>query len=154
MKTMYELPEVRIRLCEGASLYSTEPVLSPDIANKLIRTEMKYLDREALVVLNLDSQLHPINFNVVSIGCDNKSAFKMGDVFKSSILSSASCIMLFHNHPSGNPSPSEEDINITRRIINAGSLLDINLMDHIIVGGDTYYSFLKSMSYLFEVKES
>ena len=149
MKPMYELPEVRIRLCEGASLYSTEPVLSPDIANKLIRTEMKYLDREALVVLNLDSQLHPINFNVVSIGCDNKSAFKMGDVFKSSILSSASCIMLFHNHPSGNHSPSEEDIDITRRVMKAGSLLDINLMDHIIIGGDTYYSFRESMNYLF-----
>ena len=149
MKPMYELPEVRIRLCEWASLYSTEPVLSPDIANKLIRTEMKYLDREALVVLNLDSQLHPINFNVVSIGCDNKSAFKMGDVFKSSILSSASCIMLFHNHPSGNPSPSEEDIDVTKRMMNAGDLLDIKLIDHIIIGGDTYYSFRESMNYLF-----
>ncbi len=149
----YELPEVRIRLCEGASLYSTEPISDPETANKLIRKEMKYLDRESLVVLNLDYQLHPINFNVVSIGCDNKSSFKLSDVFKTSILSSASCIMLFHNHPSGNPSPSEEDIDITRRMIKAGSLLDINLMDHIIVGGDTYYSFRKSMNYLFELKE-
>lgn len=154
MKPMYELPEVRIRLCEGASLYSTEPVLSPDIANKLIRTEMKYLDREALVVLNLDSQLHPINFNVVSIGCDNKSAFKIGDVFKSSILSSASCIMLFHNHPSGNLSPSENDIDVTKRMMNAGDLLDIKLIDHIIIGGDNYYSFRESMNYLFELKEN
>lgn len=149
----YELPEVRIRLCEDASLYSTEPISDPETANKLIRKEMKYLDRESLVVLNLDYQLHPINFNVVSIGCDNKSSFKLSDVFKTSILSSASCIMLFHNHPSGNPSPSEEDIDITRRMIKAGSLLDINLMDHIIVGGDTYYSFRKSMNYLFELKE-
>lgn len=149
----YELPEVRIRLCEGASLYSTKPISDPETANKLIRKEMKYLDRESLVVLNLDYQLHPINFNVVSIGCDNRSSFKLSDVFKTSILSSASCIMLFHNHPSGNPSPSEEDIDITRRIINAGSLLDINLMDHIIVGGDTYYSFRKSMSYLFELQK-
>lgn len=147
---MYELPEVRIRLCEGASLYSTEPVLSPDIANKLIRAEMRYLDREALVVLNLDSQLHPINFNVVSIGCDNKSAFKMGDVFKSSILSSTSCIMLFHNHPSGNPNPSEDDIDVTKRMMNAGNMLDIKLIDHIIIGGDTYYSFRESMNYLFD----
>lgn len=149
----YELPEVRIRLCEGASLYSTKPISDPETANKLIRKEMKYLDRESLVVLNLDYQLHPINFNVVSIGCDNRSSFKLSDVFKTSILSSASCIMLFHNHPSGNPSPSEEDIDITRRMIEAGSMLDINLMDHIIVGGDTYYSFRKSMSYLFELKE-
>lgn len=149
----YELPEVRIRLCEGASLYSTKPISDPETANKLIRKEMKYLDRESLVVLNLDYQLHPINFNVVSIGGDNRSSFKLSDVFKTSILSSASCIMLFHNHPSGNPSPSEEDIDITRRMIEAGSMLDINLMDHIIVGGDTYYSFRKSMSYLFELKE-
>lgn len=150
----YELPEVRIRLCEGASLYSTKPISDPETANKLIRKEMKYLDRESLVVLNLDYQLHPINFNVVSIGCDNRSSFKLSDVFKTSILSSASCIMLFHNHPSGNPSPSEEDINITKRVMKAGDLLDIRLMDHIIVGGDTYYSFRKSMSYLFEIKES
>lgn len=149
----YELPEVRIRLCEGASLYSTKPISDPETANKLIRKEMKYLDRESLVVLNLDYQLHPINFNVVSIGCDNRSSFKLSDVFKTSILSSASCIMLFHNHPSGNPSPSEEDIDITRRMIEAGSMLDINLMDHIIVGGDTYYSFRKSMSYLFELQK-
>lgn len=151
---MYELPEVRIRMCEGASLYNTEPVSNPEIANKLIRTEMKYLDRESLVVLNLDYQLHPINFNVVSIGCDNKSSFKLSDVFKTSILSSASCIMLFHNHPSGNPNPSEDDIDVTKRMINAGSLLDINLMDHIIVGGDTYYSFRKSMNYLFELRRN
>lgn len=149
----YSLPEVRIRLCEGASLYSTKPISDPETANKLIRSEMKYLDRESLVVLNLDYQLHPINFNVVSIGCDNRSSFKLSDVFKTSILSSSSCIMLFHNHPSGNPSPSEEDIDITRRMIEAGSMLDINLMDHIIVGGDTYYSFRKSMNYLFELQK-
>lgn len=150
---MYELPEVRIRICEGTSLYSTESVSSPELANKLIRTEMKYLDREALVVLNLDYQMHPINFNVVSIGCDNRSAFKMGDVFKSSILSSASCIMLFHNHPSGDPSPSVEDIDVTRDMIKAGNLLGIRLMDHIIVGGNIYYSFRESMTYLFEERD-
>lgn len=150
MKTMYELPEVRIRICEGASLYSTESISTPDLANQLIRTEMKYLDREALVVLNLDYQMHPINFNVVSIGCDNRSTFKMGDVFKTSILSSASCIMLFHNHPSGDPSPSEDDIDVTKRMIKAGNLLDIRVLDHIIIGGDIYYSFRESMTYLFE----
>lgn len=93
------------------------------------------LDREYCCVVNLDSMLRPINFNVVSIGGISRTLVPVQNVFKAAILSNAAGIMLFHNHPSGSLTPSREDVLLTQRLVKAGQLMEIPVLDHVIVGG-------------------
>ena len=130
----YPLKEVRIRLAEGAALYSDVPLSSPRAALDVMRKELAQLDREVLCVVNLNTRLKPINFNIVSMGTINESVTAIPNILKSGILSNAYGFLLLHNHPSGDVTPSEEDIRTTRRCIEAGKLMDIPCLDHIIVG--------------------
>ncbi len=99
-------------------------------------------DRENLVVLMLNSKNEIIGTNVVSQGSLNRSIACMREVFKPAITANAGAIILGHNHPTGNCCPSEEDRLVTNMVRDAGELLDIPLLDHIIVGQDgTHYSF-------------
>ena len=99
-------------------------------------------DREKFVVACLDTKKQPVNISVVSIGSVNSVIVHPREVFKIAVLSNASSIICFHNHPSGNINPSGEDENITRRLKECGEILGIGLLDHIIVGDrDTYFSF-------------
>lgn len=131
----YKLHEVCIRLAEGMSLYSTEPMSTPDRAVDVMRKELSQYDREVLCVVNLNSRLKPINFNIVSVGTVNQSLADISNIFKSCLLSNASGLLLMHNHPSGDPTPSQEDIALTKRVIAAGKLMGVSCLDHIIVGG-------------------
>lgn len=131
----YKLHEVCIRLAEGMSLYSTEPMSTPDRAVDVMRKELSQYDREVLCVVNLNSRLKPINFNIVSVGTINQSLADISNIFKSCLLSNASGLLLMHNHPSGDPTPSQEDIALTKRVIAAGKLMGVSCLDHVIVGG-------------------
>ena len=131
----YKLHEVCIRLAEGTSLYSTETMSNPERAVALMRKELSQYDREVLCVVNLNSRLKPINFNIVSIGTINQSLADIPNIFKSCLLSNASGLLLMHNHSSGDPTPSQEDITLTKRVIAAGKLMGVSCMDHVIVGG-------------------
>ena len=138
----YKLREVRIRLEEGRSLISDQPLSNPEAAMELMRRELSGYDREVLCVVNLNNRLQPINFHVVSVGDLTQSIAAIPNILKSGILSNAHAFLLLHNHPSGDVTPSEPDIVTTRRVIEAGKLLGISCMDHIIVGGGngTYFS--------------
>ena len=138
----YKLHEVCIRLAEGTSLYSTQPMNTPDRAVEVMRKELAQYDREVLCVVNLNTRLKPINFNIVSVGTLNQSLADIPNIFKSCLLSNASGILLMHNHPSGDPTPSQDDITLTKRVIAAGKLMGVSCLDHVIVGGQngTYYS--------------
>ena len=133
----YQLQEVNVRLClkEGAVLYSAAPLSNPQAARDVMREALMELDREMVCVVNLDNRMKPINYNVVSIGSIDQSVVPVQNVFKSSILANASAIMLLHNHPSGDVTPSAPDFNVTRRLVEAGKLMDIPVVDHVIVGG-------------------
>ena len=133
----YKLHEVCIRLAEGMSLYSAEPMSTPDRAVEVMRKELSQYDREVLCVVNLNSKLRPINFNIVSIGTINQSLADIPNIFKSCLLSNASGLLLMHNHPSGDPTPSQDDISLTKRVIAAGKLMGISCLDHVIVGGQS-----------------
>lgn len=98
-------------------------------------------DKEQVIILHLDSKNRVIKDEVISIGTLNASIIHPREVFKSAIRESANSIILVHNHPSGDPAPSEEDKQITKRLNEAGKLLDIEILDHVIVGKDGYYSF-------------
>lgn len=132
----YELKEVNVRLClkEGNAYYSKESMDNPRAAILIMKDILKYMDRETAMVVNLDNKLRPLNFNMVSVGDINQTIVPIQNIFKSSILSNASSILLLHNHPSGDPTPSNEDFQMTKRVAEAGKLLGITLMDHVIVG--------------------
>lgn len=131
----YKLKEVCIRLAEGHPLYSDVPLSSPTAALDVMRRELSQYDREVLCVVNLNNKLKPINFNIVSMGSINGSIASIPNILKSGILSNAYGFLLLHNHPSGDVTPSREDIQTTRRCIEAGKIMDIPCLDHVIVGG-------------------
>ena len=138
----YKLEQVGIRMVKEPPLYSPEPVSSPEAAVRLMAETLKGYDREVLAVVNLRNDLCPINMNIVSIGTLNQSLAHPREIIKSVILSNAASVMLFHNHPTGNLMPSEEDIALTDRMAKICGLLGTPLVDHIIIGNDgRYYSF-------------
>lgn len=127
---------------ENSVLYETRTIRSPYDAYKLIKNFLIDSDREKFVVACLDTKNQPINISVVSIGSVNSAIVHPREVFKVAMLSNASKIICFHNHPSGNLKCSKEDENITNRLKECGEILGIELVDHIIVGdNDTYFSF-------------
>ena len=132
---------VKIKLVrESSFLYGKRRVNSPLEAYELGKILMEETDREQLLVCCLNTKNHPLNLHVVSIGSLNASIVHPREVFKAAVLSNAASIILFHNHPSGDPSPSSEDQTATERIRDCGRLMGIDLLDHIIIGEDTYYS--------------
>lgn len=103
------------------------PLTSPEVAAAVMRDVLKELDREWVCVVNMDNHLKPVNFNIVSIGSINQSLAPIQNILKSGILSNCSNIMLMHNHPSGDNEPSREDIQLTKRLVEAAKLMDMNV---------------------------
>lgn len=135
------LKVVKVRLVRDNTLKRNRQIKSSDDAVAIIKDEIKDSDREMFCILNLGADGTVINMNVVSIGSLTSSMASPREVFKSSILSNASAVILFHNHPSGNCNPSMEDRITTKRLRDCGQLLDIPVLDHIIVGGGTGKSY-------------
>lgn len=104
-----------------------------------LRSETK----EYFFTAHLDGKNRITCVDCVSVGSLNQSIVHPREVFKTALLSSATAIILLHNHPSGDPSPSSEDISITRRLKEAGELLGIRVLDHVIVGSDGICSFVE-----------
>ena len=132
-----ELKVVNVRLVKEPSLYSDEPIRTPQDVLKLIAKELSLYDREVFLILNLKYNGQVINMNICSVGTLNDSLVSPREVFKSSILSNAGAFIAIHNHPSGNLDPSEDDKQLTKRLMECGRLLDIRLIDHIIVAAET-----------------
>lgn len=99
------------------------------------------LDQECLVVLHLDAKNRIRALNLSSLGTISESLAHPREIFRAAIVAGAASIILVHNHPSGDPSPSQQDKSLTRRVSEAGALLGIPLLDHVIVGQSGYYSF-------------
>ena len=105
------------------------------------------MDREQFIIACLNTKNEPTNILVVSVGTLNKAIVHPREVFKTAILSNAASIVALHNHPSGNSEPSQQDIELTNRLYEAGELLGIKLLDHLIIGDRTFTS-LKEKGYL------
>ena len=116
MNKKYRVPQVAIRMVKMPPLISKEPMNTSQAAIRIMNDTLKEFDREALVVVNLKNDLKPINVNFVSMGTLNASLAHPREILKSSILSNAACIMLFHNHPSGDLSPSSDDVAVTDQL--------------------------------------
>lgn len=104
--------------------------------------ELVHLHEERFVVLTLDAKNRPIARHVVGIGSNTACPVSPSSVFRLALCDSAVSVILVHNHPSGHPRPSEDDIHLTARLRIAGDLLGIRVLDHVVVGTEGYFSFL------------
>ncbi|MGG7211374.1 JAB domain-containing protein [Clostridium baratii] len=125
---------------EKSIFYGNRSISSVNDAVELLKGFFYEADREMLLVCCLNTKNEPNCINTVSIGTLTSSLVHPREVFKASIMSNSASIILAHNHPSGNSIPSEEDLKITRRIKEAGEILGIRLLDHIIIGDNNYKS--------------
>ncbi|MBE6081254.1 MULTISPECIES: RadC family protein [Tissierellales] len=116
-------------------------VSSPEVLVNLLMEEMRYLKKEYFKIAILNTKNNIISIETISVGNLNSSIVHPREVFNLAIRKSANSIILIHNHPSGDPNPSPEDINITNRLIEAGNIVGITVLDHIIIGDNRYVSF-------------
>ena len=151
MAEQYELKQmqVRLRLHEAEPLYSTEPITDSEKAVEVMAKALAELDREHVCVINqseseicvanLDTRKRVINFSfsTVSIGDIDQAQIPIQNIFKAAILSNSKSCLVLHNHPSGSLEPSQADLSVTKRMVEAGNIIGIPVTDHIIVAGGT-----------------
>ncbi len=112
----------------------------PGDAAELVRYEMGALDQEHLRVILLDTRNRVISIEKLYVGSLNSSTVRVGEVFRAAIQRSAAAVIVVHNHPSGDPNPSPEDVALTRSIVQAGKLMDIDVLDHLVIGHNRWVS--------------
>ena len=133
--------ELAKRMARGKRLFGTK-VTSPEDIVGYYNVQLKNQQKECLMILILDTKNRIIAEETLSLGTINSSLADPREIFLAALRKNGVSIVLLHNHPSGDPTPSKEDIQITDRIAQAGKLLGITLNDHIIVGQNTYISLL------------
>lgn len=132
--------EVKIQLVHENSPAKECLIKNSKDVYELVKNELKKADREIFLAISLNTRNKVLGINTVSVGSLNASLVHPREVFKPAILQNATGLILVHNHPSGEEKPSSEDLEITRRLVEAGKLLQIEVMDHVIVG-NKFYSF-------------
>lgn len=112
-----------------------------DVAN-LVMAEMAFLDQEQFRVLLLNTKNQVLGISQVYKGNVNSAVIRAGEVFQEAVRSNCPAVILVHNHPSGDPTPSPEDVEVTRRLVEAGKLLDIEVLDHVVIGQSAQGAFV------------
>lgn len=115
-------------------------VRSPADVAQLLMAEMGHLEQEHFRVLYLDTRNRLLGSETVYVGSLNASHIRVGEVFREAVKRNCASIIVAHNHPSGDPTPSPEDVEVTRQLVTAGNLLDIEVLDHLIVGQQRFVS--------------
>lgn len=144
LKAAVELGRRLNRQCMGPKPF----IRTPAEAFQVVRGELDFLDREHFMVINLNTRNQVMAIDTVSVGSLNSSLVHPREVFKLPIKRSAASLILTHNHPSGDVTPSKEDLEVTRRLVEAGKLLGMEILDHLIVGQNNFCS-LKEKGYIF-----
>ena len=146
---MENIQIVSIKMVKEKNLeYGDIQISSPKDCANIFKKFIEDYDREALVVLTLDTKNKINSITVASLGSLNSSIVHPREIFKTAILSNASSIIIGHNHPSGDCTPSKEDIKITKRLRECGDILGIELIDHIIIGDNNKYLSFKEKGLL------
>ncbi len=144
------LPAKRVQMVslrmvkERSALYEGRNISSPQDAIRLVNDfieGIEFLDKEVFVGIYLNTKNEPTAFEKISTGSLNATIVHPREVFKTAILTNSNSMIFLHNHPSGDPTPSLEDKNITERLKEAGELLGIRVLDHIVIGNGKHYSF-------------
>lgn len=141
---MYSIPRIRVELVreKGNSIKSDVNVINGPGDIAAIFEYLQSKDREQIDILCLSTKNKVIAIHTVSIGSLNSSIVHPREVFKAAILANSASIILVHNHPSGDPTPSDEDIKITKRLCEAGKILGITVLDHVIIGDGRFESLV------------
>ncbi len=136
-------PVWRVELVkEGAAKWPSEQLRGPQDVFERFRPKMAALDRETFVVVMLDPQDRILGEHVVSVGALSMTVVDPTAVFRPAIaIGRCAHVVVVHNHPGGDPAPSDEDRKTTAMLMDAGRIVDIPVHDHIIIGGDSYFSF-------------
>ena len=132
----YSIPGFRISLTRepGVTLAERPSMEAPAQAAPILRQYIGDIDREVFVLAMLTVRHRVLGLHTVSVGCLTASLVHPREVFKPAILSGSAALVIAHNHPSGDPEPSAEDLALTRRLAAAGSLLGIEVLDHLVIG--------------------
>lgn len=115
-------------------------VTSPRDVTNFLMEEMRYLKKEFFKIVLLDTKNQVISIEDISVGSLNSSIVHPREVFNTAIKRSSASIILVHNHPSGDPTPSKEDLNVTRRLVECGNIIGITVLDHLIIGDGEFIS--------------
>lgn len=140
---MYRIPIYRVQLVrDGSQTAERKKVSQPAVAAEVLWQFLEGADREHFVVVLLDTQNQIIGLHTVTVGTLDASLVHPREIFKAAILANSAAILLAHNHPSGDPTPSAEDRSVTRLLVDAGVALGIEVLDHLVLGDSPrYYSF-------------
>ena len=137
--------EVKAALELGRRLMASAPeerpvVSSPADAANLLMSEMMFLEQEHLRLILLDTRNRVLKTPTIYVGSLNTSVVRVGELFRAALKANAAAMIVVHNHPSGDPAPSPEDIKVTRQLVEAGKLMDIEVLDHIVIGHQCFVS--------------
>jgi DNA repair protein RadC len=113
---------------------------SPSDAAAFVQYDMSALEQEELRIILLDTRNHILHIETIYRGSLNTSQVRVGELFKAAIRRNAAAVIVVHNHPSGDPTPSPDDVAITRAIVEAGKLLDVDVLDHLVIGSGRFIS--------------
>lgn len=137
--------EVKAAIELGRRLMASAPeerpvVSSPADAANLLMSEMMFLEQEHLRLILLDTRNRVLQTPTIYVGSLNTSVVRIGELFRAALKANAAAMIVAHNHPSGDPSPSPEDIRVTRQLVEAGKLMDVDVLDHIVIGHQRFVS--------------
>ena len=148
--TVYGIGEKRKRKLEAVgeivrrlNIEQTEPkytIHGPEDAAHILFPRVKFEQKEHFMLVCLDTKNHVTDISDISVGSLTASVVHPREVFKEAVSRSAASVIIAHNHPSGDPSPSREDIAVTQRLVKAGKVMDIPVLDHIILGNERFVS--------------
>ena len=139
--SFYEIPIVSLRIVrDNGVMVKRENIRSPMDAAAILQERMKDLDREVFTVVHLDTRNNILSIYDAFIGTINSNHIRVADIFKVAIISNAAAILVAHNHPSGDPTPSPEDVSLTKTLKAAADILDVQLLDHLVIGADRFVS--------------
>lgn len=133
-------PLISLRIVRDAAISVPTQIGSPKDAYELLKERFANADREVMVVIALDTRNQVLAVHPVYYGSLNSAVIRIGEVFKAAVAIGAMGIIVAHNHPSGMPEPSPEDLSVTRQIVAAGTLLDIECLDHLVLGHECFVS--------------
>jgi DNA repair protein RadC len=137
---LYSAPVISMRIVRDSSTPAPRQIKSPADIAAILQERYAVADREIMVCVLLDTKNKILAIDPIAVGGLDYAMISMREVFKSAIMIGAAGIILAHNHPSGDPTPSPEDVALTRRAVEAGALLEITILDHLILGDNRYTS--------------
>lgn len=144
LKAILEIARRMGETADGSSKKSRNAMLAPADVFGLLNPKIGHLKKEHFVLISFDTRNRVIGMDTISVGTLNASLVHPREMFEIAIRRHAASVIIAHNHPSGDPDPSDEDIRVTAKLTEAGKLLGIQVLDHIIVGKDRFYSFSAS----------